>query len=168
MPCPHLGETILDYQRQKALSLNNFKSCGSYFWSRPRISHKDSCLVFHDDWRNVSLRTLALGICPKEGFDVQSKSYTSQSILVIAASIVKGVAVGICLFRCKQNVTENSWWLLKNLTRGGTSLIILKQPVKLLSTVTHGLGKHYFDQCWGWVNKKFTVFFASLRYQPGP
>jgi hypothetical protein len=34
-----------------------------------------------------------------------------------------------------------------------------------LSTVTHGLGKKYFDQCRGWVNK-ITVFFASLRYQP--
>jgi hypothetical protein len=49
---------------------------------------------------------------------------------------MKGVAVGICFFRCKQNVTENSWWLLKNLTRGGTSLIILNQPVEQSTTST--------------------------------
>jgi hypothetical protein len=36
----------------------------------------------------------------------------------------------------------------------------------IIKSVTHGLGKHYFDQCRGWVNKKITVFFASLRYQP--
>ena len=47
-----------------------------------------------------------------------------------------------------------------------TQLDFCHHNLVCLSTVTHGLGKNYFDQCRGWVNKKITVFFASLWYQP--
>ena len=35
-----------------------------------------------------------------------------------------------------------------------------------LSTVTHRLGKNYFDQCRGWVNKKLQCF--SLLFGTNP
>jgi hypothetical protein len=36
------------------------------------------------------------------------------------------------------------------------------------STVTHGLGKNYFDQCRGWVNKKITVRVFRFSSVPTP
>ena len=47
-----------------------------------------------------------------------------------------------------------------------TQLDLCYHNLVCLSTVTHGLGKNYFDQCRGWINKKIPVVFASLRYQP--
>ena len=71
--CPYLGENVLHYQRQKAFKFEHIQKLWGIL--SKKISNFSQCkqdpsFVLHNDWRNGSLRTLSLGFCPKEGFDL--------------------------------------------------------------------------------------------------
>ena len=54
---------------KRLLSFNTSKSCRAHFRKRFLISPSASRILL-SSWRNGSLRTLSLGFCPKEGFDL--------------------------------------------------------------------------------------------------
>ena len=116
-------------------NISNFSQC-----------KQDRSLVLHNDWRNGSLRTLSLGFCPKEGFDL---------IYTLAIKVIYFLDSGNC---CVDS--ERRWHLVL--------LVQDKCDSKRLKTEILDQGKHFTwhsqAACWRVDHKDCFPFSKYTRW----